>query len=85
MYMKILQAHFQFFIILTKRLCAPPTPVDGLRMQSPMGDPHMNEKEERAAWMVAPLPDLVRHLVGNCHTECRVDMGILESMLHETK
>ena len=39
----------------------------------------MNEKEERAAWMVAPLPDLVRHLVGNCHAECRVDMGILET------
>jgi len=41
----------------------------------------MNEKEERAAWMVAPLPDLVRHLVGNCHAECRVDMALLETRI----
>ena len=39
------------------------------------------EKEEMAAWKVAPLPDLVHHLVGICHLECRVDMARLETLV----
>jgi len=39
------------------------------------------DKVEREAWKVAPLPDLVRHLVGTCHLECRVDMARLETMI----
>ncbi|HLO67277.1 MAG TPA: hemerythrin domain-containing protein [Holophaga sp.] len=39
------------------------------------------EKEEREAWRVAPLPDLVRHIVGQCHNECRVDMARLETLV----
>lgn len=39
------------------------------------------EKEEREAWKVAPLADLVRHLMVKCHRECRVDMANLETMV----
>jgi regulator of cell morphogenesis and NO signaling len=34
-----------------------------------------------AAWKVAPLTDLVHHLVGTCHLECRVDMARLETLV----
>ncbi len=37
-------------------------------------------KEERQALMVAPLPDLVRFIVGSCHQECRTDMARLETL-----
>ncbi|BDU78551.1 hemerythrin domain-containing protein [Mesoterricola sediminis] len=39
------------------------------------------EKEEREAWKAAPLSDLVRHIVGSCHQECRVDMARLETLV----
>lgn len=38
-------------------------------------------KEEREAWKVAPLPELVRFLVGTCHLQCRQDMALLETLL----
>lgn len=39
------------------------------------------EKDEREAWKVAPLADLVRHLVGTCHLVCRQDLALLETRL----
>ena len=39
------------------------------------------DKEQREAWKQAPLPDLVRHLVGTCHLECREDMARLETLV----
>ena len=38
-------------------------------------------QEQRTAWQVAPLADLIRHLVGSRHQECRVDMSGLETLL----
>lgn len=40
----------------------------------------LDEKQEREAWKVAPIADLVRHLVGTCHRECRADMAELETL-----
>ena len=42
------------------------------------------DKEELAAWQIAPLADLVRHLVGKCHLECREDMARLETLVELT-
>ena len=42
--------------------------------------PHA-DKEQREAWKQAPLPDLVKHLVGTCHLECREDMARLETLV----
>lgn len=39
------------------------------------------EKEEREAWRLAPLPDLIRHLVGTCHADCRQDLAQLETLV----
>ena len=41
----------------------------------------LGEQEQLAAWQVAPLADLIRHLVGTCHQECRDDMSQLETLL----
>jgi regulator of cell morphogenesis and NO signaling len=41
---------------------------------------HLDEKQEREAWKVMPVADLVRHLVGTCHLECRSDMAALETL-----
>ncbi len=40
----------------------------------------LDEKQEREAWKVMPVPDLVRHLVAVCHLECRTDMADLETL-----
>lgn len=40
----------------------------------------LDEKQEREAWKVMPVADLVRHLVGTCHLECRADMADLETL-----
>jgi len=37
--------------------------------------------EELTTWLVTPLTDLIRHIVGTRHQECRVDMARLESLL----
>jgi iron-sulfur cluster repair protein YtfE (RIC family) len=39
------------------------------------------DKAEREAWKVAPLPELIRHIVGKCHLECREDMARLETLV----
>lgn len=41
----------------------------------------LGEQDQLAAWQVAPLTDLIRHLVGTRHQECRDDMGRLETLL----
>jgi len=38
-------------------------------------------EEQLTAWQVAPLGDLIRHLVGSRHQECRDDMSDLETLL----
>ena len=40
-----------------------------------------SDKEAFAAWKVAPMGDLIRHLVGTCHLECRLDMARLETLM----
>ena len=41
----------------------------------------LEKQEQLTAWQVAPLGDLIRHLVGSRHQECRDDLGGLETML----
>ena len=41
----------------------------------------LGAQEPPAAWEVAPLTDLIRHLVGTRHKECREDMSGLETLL----
>ena len=41
----------------------------------------LGEKDQLAVWQVAPLTDLIRHLVGVRHQECRDDMAQLETLL----
>ncbi len=41
----------------------------------------LGEQDQLAAWQVAPLTDLIRHLVGTRHQECRDDMSQLETLL----
>jgi regulator of cell morphogenesis and NO signaling len=41
----------------------------------------LGERNQLAAWQVAPLTDLIRHLVGIRHQECRDDMSRLETLL----
>jgi regulator of cell morphogenesis and NO signaling len=50
-------------------------------MAAPGGPVLQGEKEEREAWKIAPLADLVRHIMVKCHRECRVDMANLETMV----
>jgi iron-sulfur cluster repair protein YtfE (RIC family) len=41
----------------------------------------LEQHEHLAAWQVAPLGDLVRHLVGTHHQQCRDDMASLETLI----
>lgn len=41
----------------------------------------LGEQEQLAAWQIAPLADLIRHLVGTRHQDCRDDMSGLETLL----
>jgi regulator of cell morphogenesis and NO signaling len=41
----------------------------------------LGEQDQLAEWQVAPITDLVRHLVGTRHQECRDDMSQLETLL----
>lgn len=41
----------------------------------------LREQEPLTVWQIAPLTDLIRHLVGTRHQECRDDMSALETLL----
>lgn len=40
----------------------------------------LEAKEEREAWKAAPMPRLLRQIVGGFHLECRADMARLETV-----
>jgi len=41
----------------------------------------LGEQRQLIAWQAAPLTELIRHLVGTHHQECREDMSRLETLL----
>jgi iron-sulfur cluster repair protein YtfE (RIC family) len=41
----------------------------------------LTEHEQPTSWQAAPLTDLIHHLVGTRHQECRDDMSELETFL----
>lgn len=46
-------------------------------------DPRIIDKEAREAWKVAPIRDLVGHIVARYHLETRIEMARLESYAEE--
>jgi len=41
----------------------------------------LGEQDQLAVWQAAPLTDLIRHLVGVRHQECRDDLSQVETLL----